>query len=161
MISKEDYVTPKSGIILRYNGTFNLDKLYKDSKKWFYNFNYDFSEKLYKEKQKAGGDEIEIDFESERKLDDYTKFNIKTHIFILDVKKLSKDTYIGNFKANIVAYIELDYLNKLQFNPLKKFLFFIYNNIIIKNKIEGVYEDKLYDEVLKFENVVKENLGLI
>lgn len=161
MISKEDYVPSKAGILLRYNGSFNLDKLYKQAKNWFNKFNYFFSEKLHKEKTKSEGNEIEIDFIGERKINDYIKFIIEVKFFITEVRKLSKDTHIGNFKANIAARIDLDYDNKFQFNPFKKFLFFVYTNLIIKNKIEGVYEDKLYSEVLNFEDLVKEHLGLI
>src|SRR3989344_3844735 len=161
MIPKEDYITSKAGIILRYNGSFNLDKLYKKPKNWFKDFNYFFSEKQYKEKTKAEGNEIEIDFIGERKINDYIKFIIEVKIFITEVRKLSKDTYIGNFKGNIIAKIDLDYDNKFQYNPFKKFLFFIYTNLIIKNKIDDVYEGKLYNEALKFEDLVRENLGLI
>ena len=161
MISKEDYVTSKAGILLRYNGSFNLDKLYKKAKNWFNDFSYFFSEKQYKEKTKPEGNEIEIDFVGERKINDYIKFIIEVKLFITEVRKLSKDTYVGNFKANIVSKLDLDYDNKFQYNPFKKFLFFVYTNLIIKNKIEGVYEDKLYSEVLNFEDVLKEHLGLI
>jgi len=161
MVDKNDYVTSKSGIVIKYNGSFNIDKLYKDIKAWFDNNNYDFDEKEYKEKRQAHGDEILIEFICERKIDDYIKFNLRIKFLMLNVKKLSKDHYVGNFRANISAFIEFDYNNEWQFSPLKKFLFFVYNNFIIKNKIENVYEDKLYGEVLNFEKLIKEHLGML
>jgi len=161
MIGKEEYVTPKPGIIITYNGSFNLDKLYKDTKKWFKSHEYLFTEKEYKEKTQAHGNEIKIDFIAERKIDDYMKFNILANFLILNVKKLSEDTYIGNLHLNIIGYIDLDYNNKWQNNPIKKFLFFIYNNLIIKNKLENLYDVKLYNEVLDFESLIKKNLEML
>ncbi len=161
MIGKTDYVTPKSGTIITYNGTFDLDKLYKDSKLWFKKFSYEFDERLYKEKDLPEGNEVEIRFEAARRVDEYVKFHINAHFHLLYVKKLSKDVHMGNFKVNIAAFVELDYKNKLQYNPIKKFLFFIYNNFIIKYKILNEYENKLYEEFLKFEDLIKENLGLL
>ena len=161
MIDKEDYVTSKAGIVIKYNGSFDLDKLYKDIKAWFDNNSYDFDEKEYKEKRQAHGDEILIEFICERKIDDYIRFNLRIKFLMLNVKKLSKGHYIGNFRANIAAFIEFDYNNEWQYNPIKKILFFIYNNFIIKNKIESVYEDKLYNDVLSFEKLIKEHLEML
>ena len=161
MIGKEDYVTPKPGTIITYNGTFNLDKLYKEAKRWFRDNNYLFSEKEYKEKVWAHGNELKLDFIAERKIDDYTKFWIKANFLMLNVKKLSKDVYVGSFHLNIIGHIEFDYNNKWQYNPIKKFFFFIYNNLIIKHKIESVFELKLYNEVLQFEDLIKRNLGML
>ncbi len=161
MIGKDDYLTSKKGIIFRYNGTFDLDKMYKDTKSWFDDFNYDFDEKEYKEKRQAHGDEIKIDLLAERKVDDYAKFHINVNFLILNVKKLDKKNYIGDVKVNVVSYVELDYNNNWQYGKLKKYLFFIYNNILIKNKIENVYEEKLFTELASFENVIKQHLGLI
>lgn len=161
MIGREDYVTPKPGIVIKYNGTFNLDKLYKEAKNWFDDFNYRFTEKEYKEKQKAHGNEISMEFLSERNLDGYTKFRININFLMLSVKKLSKDTYTGNVRINIISYLEFDYKARWQYNPFKKFLFFVYNNLVIKNKIQSVYGPKLYNEVLKFEDLIKNNLGML
>ena len=161
MIGKEDYVTPKPGILTTYNGSFDLDNLYKEIKKWFKNNNYKLYEKEYKEKRRAHGDELIIDILSERKIDDYIKFHINVKFLMIHLKKLSKESYIGNVHCNLKGYIEFDYNKKWQINKLKEFLMFIYNNFIIKGKIQNVYEDKLYDEVLKVEDLIKRNLGMI
>ena len=156
MIGKEDKV---GGMGVKYNGTFNLDKLYKDAKNWFRNYKYDFTEKEYKEKKQAHGDEIIIEFIGEKDVDDYARFSISVSIFITGVKKLSKDVYIGDFRANLKVSLNLDYNNEWQYNKLKEFLFFIYNNFIIKNKIEN-YEGKLYGEFIEYESLIKKILGL-
>ncbi len=161
MISGKDLVTPKLGILIKYNGSFNLDKLYKDAKAWFNKYKYDFTEKEYKEKQHPISGELQFEFNGERKVDDYAKFNITIKVLIIGLKKLDKNTYIGNFRVNLIAHIDLDYSEKWQYNPFKKFLFFIYNNYLIKNKIQNVYEDKLYEEVLDYETLIKTELGLL
>ena len=161
MIGKEDYVTPKPGIIITYSGSFDLDRLYKEIKKWFKNYKYFSNEKEHKEKKQAHGDELIFDFIAERKIDDYMKFRINLRFLMINVKKLNKDSYIGDVHGNLIGFIELDYNNKFQYNPIKKFFFFIYNNLIIKNKLENHYEVKLYNEVIALEDLIKKHLGLI
>lgn len=161
MIEKQQYLTPKPGTLIRYNGSFNLDKWYSEAKKWYKELNYIFNEKYYKESIKPEGNEIEIQFFGERKIDEYARFHINVVVWMTNIKKIDKGMYMGNFKANLISYFELDYKNKLQTNPLKKFLFFVYNNFVIRNKIKDSYEDRLYDETLLLENLMKKNLGLI
>ncbi len=156
---QKDYVTPKQGLILKYNGVFDLKKLYNSSKQWFNANKYDLSEKEYKEKSGSLGSEFNIILEAERDIDDYAKFVISAHMFLLRIKKIN-GKYNGNIKINVSAYVLLDRKNKFQSNQFKAFLFFLYNNIIIKDKIENVHEDRLYSEVLDFINNLKKYINI-
>jgi hypothetical protein len=146
---QKDYVTPKQGLIFTYRGIFDLKKLYSSSKDWFRANHYLLTEKEYKEKAADLGSEFNIILEGERDIDPYSKFVIAPQILILNAKKI-KDKYHGKLKMNIAAYVLLDRKNKWQTNPVKAFLFFFYNNFIIKSKIQNIYEDKLYNELLDF-----------
>ena len=80
-------------------------------------------------------------------------------MFLLRIKKIN-GKYNGNIKINVSAYVLLDRKNKFQSNQFKAFLFFLYNNIIIKDKIENVHEDRLYSEVLDFINNLKKYINI-
>jgi hypothetical protein len=156
---QKDYVTQKQGLILTYQGFFDLKKLYNSSKDWFIKNNYFLTEKEYKEKPTQYGSEFNIMLDAERKIDDYTSFNINVHFLILNVKK-SEEKFKGKMHANISAYVLLDRKNKWQTNSIKSFLFFFYNNLLIKHKIVNVYEDRLYSELLDFINNLKKYVNL-
>ena len=156
---QKDSVTPKQGFILKYKGTCDIKKLYKSSKDWFAKNNYKFSEKEFKEKWGPTGTEFKIHLEGERYVDEYLSFNIKIVFFIIDAKKIN-EKYKANVHVTADAHLLLDRKNKWQGNSIKSFLFFIYNNFIIKNKIENVYEDKLYAELMELINNIKQHIKL-
>jgi hypothetical protein len=151
-ISKDDYVTPKSGILITYKGTFNLDTLYKKSKTFFDSKKYIFSEKEHTEKVKSHANELKVGWEAEREIDDYVKFTIKSTFEVWDVVK-KDDMYTGDLKINVVAIVNLDYKNTFFKFP---FLLYIYNNFIIKKKIQKIYEGKLFVELLEYTALVKD-----
>jgi len=159
MISKEDYITPKTGIRIRYVGAVDIEKLWKDMRKWFNKYNYDFWEKDHTIKELDKGTEIVAHWVAEREIDDYVKFVIEVKFTFERLKKVNgkmEGTYILIF----FSYLNLDYRKKWQRNRFYKFLFFLYNNYIINRKIQGVYEAKLYDELMDvyelFKNKLKE-----
>jgi len=160
MIEKEDYVTPKPGVLIKSRGKFDLDKLYKKGKSWFDFRKYDFGEKNHVEKVKPEGNEISIKWLAERKVNDYIKFHFVTEFFVLYVKKVGSEC-TGNLKINVAAYLELDYRDKWSKSLIGSFLFYVYNNFIIKRRIEDVYETKLYNEFLEYSGILKETLNFI
>ena len=159
MIGKEEFVTPAKGILIKYKGEFNLDEMYKKCKTWFSSKKYEFTEKEHTQKDRPQGEELNIKFLGERKVDDYVKFHIETYFFILEINKKGKLSN-ANVKINIQAWIELDYENRWQNNPISKFLFFIYNNFIIKKKVLKVYENKIFIEMLDYSKLIKSYLGM-
>jgi len=156
---QKDYVTSKQGLILRYNGIFDLKKIYNSSKQWFNDNKYDLTEKEYKEKPTSVGSEFNLILEAERDIDDYAKFFISLQIFVFDAKK-ADGKYNGKIKINIPAYVLLDRGDQWQTSSLKSFLFFIYNNLFIKNKIQNVYEDKLYSDLMNLINNIKKYINV-
>lgn len=160
MIREKELITLAKGNLIRYRGDFDLDRLYKECKKWFKSKNYIFTEKEHTDKTRPQGDELNIKFMARREIDDYAEFNIETYFFILEVNK--KDNKISNahVKINIEAFVKLDYKGLWQKSPFKKFLFFIYNNYIIKKKILNEYEGKLENELTEYSNLIKSYLNL-
>ncbi|MFH1210218.1 MAG: hypothetical protein V1663_05535 [archaeon] len=152
VISKDDYLTPKAGLLITYKGTFNLDTLYKKSKTFFDSRRYLFSEKEHTEKVKSHANELKVGWEAERKVDDYVRFTIKSTFEVWDFVK-KEDTYTGDLKINIIAIVDLDYRNTFFKFP---FLLFVYNNFIIKRKIQDIYETKLFIELNEYVTLVKD-----
>jgi len=156
---QEDYVTPKIGFLLKYKGEVDVKKMHNSIKSWFANNKYDMAEKEYKEKSGAAGKEFNLIVSGERKIDDYVSFNINVHTLIISAKK-TENKYNGNTQVRISSYVKLDRQTKMQSNPLKLFLFFFYNNFIIKDKIQNVYEDKLFSEVSELMSLIKSYLKM-
>lgn len=159
MIKKEDYVTPKPGLLITHKGKFDLDNLYKEGRSWFKARKYDFNEKDQIEIVKPEGNELRVRWLAERKIDDYVKFHIQTRFFMLELKKTG-ELYNAKLKINIAAYVELDYRGNWGRNLIGHFLFYVYNNFIIKKKIENVYEVKLYNETSEYINLLKKILEI-
>lgn len=159
MIEKKDYVTPKPGILITHKGKFNLDEIYKEGREWFASRKYDFNEKDQVEIVKPEGNELRVRWFAERKVDDYVKFHIQTKFFMLELQKL-KEGYNSKLKINVTAFLELDYRGNWGRNLIGNFLFYIYNNFIIKKKIQKVYETKIYKEFLEYTNLLKKILNI-
>jgi hypothetical protein len=156
---QKDYVTPKMGLVIKYNGEFDLKNMYNSAKEFLIKNKYILNEKEYKEKSSSIGKEFNLVLDAERKIDDYVSFNINLHFLIIKAEK-KEGKYNGNIQIRLSAYVLLDRKNKFQISSFKSFLFFFYNNFIIKNKIENVYEDKLFSEVSELSNMLKKYLKM-
>ena len=156
VIKREDYVTPPPGVLITYKGNFSLDILYKRSKTFFDSKRYEFTEKEHTEKTKSHGNELKVRWIAEREVDDYAKFYIESIFEIWDAIK-KNNIYSGDLKINVIARIELDYKKNFYKFP---FLLFLYNNFLIKRKIENIYEAKIDSEYKEYCNIVKEILNI-
>jgi len=155
MIGKEEPITPPAGLRIRKTGTFNLNKLYKDMRMWFNKYSYDFQEKEYKRKDADAGQEIKITWVATKEIDDYCRSEIKVEFFLQYVMDIGNSLKKGFLQIKFWAKVILDYQNKWQAKPLGNFLFFMYNNFIIKNKIEKYYEGQLYNELIELQDLTK------
>ena len=161
MIDKTDSITPGSGIRLRKTGNFDLNALYKDMRTWFNEKDYTFFEKENKKKDNEAGQFVSLKWEASRNIDDYAQFKIRVQFFIENlepVKENGKKIHHGSLEIKFWADVILDYLDKWEQKPFGQFLFRLYNNMIIKSKIQNVYEDKLDSELKELINIAKSYL---
>lgn len=154
MIKKVYKVLPGTGIRIKKSGVFNFDGLYKDMKDWFIDHEYLFNEKEHTEKDLPQGREILMRWTAERDIDDYARFKIEISFMIEKFMKLNGKAR-AELKITYFANIDFDYKNNWQRNSLYKFLFFMYNNYIIKGKILTNYEPKLKKDVDDLREIVK------
>jgi hypothetical protein len=158
-IGKTVGVHPSKGLVIRYKGILDIDDLYKSVKGWFGDYGYDYYEKENTEKKISSGDAIKIKMKAEREVDDYVMFEMQVDfVEIINVKKVKKGGYYGEARIIIRSIIHLDSNNNWKNIP---FLFYLYNNIILKKKIWGHYWVNAYDEMMELNSLIKSKLGLI
>ena len=159
MVIKQEYVVhPSKGMAIRFSGVMDIDDLYKSIKSWYNNYKYDYTEKENTQKNKPQGDSLTIKMYGDREVDDYVKFHLEVDMDeILRVKKVGKK-YSGEARIIIRGKMIFDYRDDWKAVP---FLFYLYNNVILKNKINKFYLVKIYDEMMELNNLIKSKLGLI
>lgn len=157
-IGKSQKIHPSNGIIIKYKGVIDVDSLYKDVKSWFGRNSYNYYEKESIEKTKSQGNSVIIKMFGIKDVDDYVEFRIDV-LFdeILRVKKIDEG-YMGDARIIIRAEMTFDYKNNWKSYP---FLFHIYNNYILKKKINVYYWSKIYEDMMDVNSLIKSKLGLI
>ena len=130
---------------IKYAGIF----LFKD----FYKFCYEWlteetgidplSEVKYEEKLKGDQKDIVVEWEGERELTDYFRFDVKIRFEIRGLKKLEmmKDrkkikTNDGSVKINVKGILVRDYKGKFEMSAFNKFLRSIYEKWVIASAVE-------------------------
>ncbi len=155
----DHYITSKAGQKITHTTPFNLNKLLNDIKTWYLYMKYDFTEREHTIKDLPRGKEVEIKWLLSRNIDDYVQYHIDIHILIFDMVKVKSGNQvldIGDFLISFTAYLVFDYNKKLH-SRFGKLLKYVYNNYIIKDRLDD-YEDKLIDELKNIKKLVKESL---
>jgi hypothetical protein len=138
---------------MKYTGIWDFKETYRFLYDWFIDKDYKLIEKSYTEKIKPNGKEIEIKWESKRKISDYFRFVIKANWLILgmtetEVQKegVKMKMNKGYIEIKFIAIIEKDYEHRWENNAFLKFLRGVYDRYIIRGRIEQ-YEKKILAEV--------------
>lgn len=156
---KFDSVTPGTGLRIRKKGDFPLNKLYIDVKSWLSDYEYDLTEKENSVKGKQKGNEVSIKLEASRIIDEYAKFELKINVLGKNIKKIGTKNN-GEVEVRLYGVLNLDYEDRWQSSPFKSFLHNIYNNFLIKDKINNYYLSNLDKEVKDLQLTIKNILGL-
>ncbi len=146
-------VTPENGLLISIKGPISIDHVYSQIQQWFGRYKYDFTEKEHTEKNKPQGNELLIKWIADRKIDDYMQYYVEIDFLITELRKVGNN-YHAKTKINLRGYVKLDYRDFFQETPRKRFLFYLYNNIIIKRKIMK-HKMKLYKEVMDIHDLLK------
>jgi hypothetical protein len=156
MIGSEVKVTPSAGLILRHKGKFDFKEICKKAKSWIDSKKYDFTEKENSFKDKSDMDETTMVWVAEREVDDYIKFVIETAFLVKNRDKRQKINF-GEIKLNISAHMELGYNEGWKKSAVLNALFYLYNNFIIRKRINQ-YQGKLYGELTEYIGKIKKEL---
>jgi hypothetical protein len=138
---------------LKHEGLFNFQELYKFFFEWFTSYDYAVAEKKYEEKITPEGKDIDVEWECFRKINDYFRFKVKIMyklIGLISVEVQKGNVKVKTNKARVeikaAGFLEKDYENRWERNPVAKILRGVYDKYIIRSRIEQ-YEDKLATEV--------------
>ncbi len=156
-MSEIDYII--LGIKVEKKAIFNMADLYKVMKKWFLDNNYEFIEKEYIDIAKTN---LSIKWVAEKKIDDYTKFVIEVRIKTQGLKIVTvkhKKSNKGKISAKFESYLEKDYEDSWETNPISKFLRSIYDKFALKSKFDQ-YSGQLKEETYAVFNETKAYLNL-
>jgi len=141
---------------VKFDGIFNFSEIYKFVYTLLGDYEYKIEERVYTEKSKPNGKEIEIFWIAKRKISDYFRFRINVNWLILGMSdiEVQKDgvkvkVNKGSLEIKFTAYLEKDYEQRWENNAAVKFLRGLYDRYIIKSRIE-TYEDKIKEETDEF-----------
>ncbi len=147
---------------IKHVGTFSFGDFYKLMYETLKSMGYVVIENEYKIKKGAEGDEVEINWDAYKTIDDYTRFRLNVFVFIVGLKKVqmklpngatvSRDS--GDVSVSISGFIQTDYLNRWETHPLLKFLKGIYDYYIYRKQFEDLMS-KVVRELGEFENELK------
>ncbi|MCB9361841.1 hypothetical protein H6504_00255 [Candidatus Woesearchaeota archaeon] len=166
MDKKEDTMTLHTSYI-KYKGVFDYDRFFAVIYNWFVHQSFEVYETKYKFKVPSPtGAENEVNWNTERKIDNYFKYQIKMQFKITqlkDVEVVRKDTTqkmsSGRVFVAITPIMITDYSNKFNtpfLNSLNRF----FKKFIYKQEIDNVYSDQLYYRAYKLHALIKEHLNM-
>lgn len=151
---------------VRYNGIFDFNILYRTLHDLISSMGYFIEEPKFKLRDTKEGNEIEIEWNAFKKVDDYTQFLLWVRIFIvgekqIEVQKGDVKTKMnrGDVEITIKSKLKTDYADKWEKHPLLKFFKGIYDRYIYKPTYES-WEDKVWADMFTLENEAKAFFGL-
>ena len=158
------FITPPGGIKIKWGVPTDLQELYRQMKLWLEDngFAKETSlEKKYDERIKPGGKEIFIRWEAGKDASDYFSYKIIIEFLLVAIKEIEvqegsikRKLSTGTLEIDIISFIE--YGKKWEgLGPLSR----IYYKIIAKQRLKD-YADDLYDKIYKFQNFIKDFIGL-
>jgi len=162
MVEKDEVFSGK----IKHKGTFDFKEFYNFCYMWLVDKGYWVVEKEYTEKVNPDGKLVEIEWDAQRKISDYFKFQLKVFWRILRMKdvevqkegvKLKMNQ--GNPEIKISAVLLKDYEHRWEGNAFLKFLRGAYDRYIIRGRIED-YEERIYEDADEFLAQMKAFLAL-
>ncbi len=149
---------PVSSIVLRWEGIFDFDGMYKYMQSWLANKEYEFHEAAYKHKPAELGKEIELEWFAEKKINGYAMNRIDVEMHLWDVNEVEvegKKLTRARMWIKLSATLILDYEQKWGKNAFYSALRNFFHKHIIKKQIDFVWAESLRLELNKFLEDIK------
>lgn len=162
MVEIEYVIRKDKPLFVSQEAIIDVAKLYKHVKSFFDKHEYDFYEKEYIDELKESGKDSSIKWETEKKVDDYVKFHIEIRIRFYNLRDVEGKKGLmnkGKVSFRIEAFIEKDYEQNWETSFMARFWRGVYDNFVIKGKLEQRKKD-LLDESYEVFNEIKSFLNL-
>jgi len=169
--SLENYVfgSKRGFAIIKYAGIFDFADLIARIKKWSAQRYYGIGEKEHAEAVKPSGKDILFEFEGERKVTDYVKFEVIVKITILRLIDVIRETSEGKerkqqaeVEVGIKAWMVKNYKDTFKSedkSKIQEFFRQIYERFIAKRQLDNL-KGKLVAEVLALGDEIKSSLNV-
>ena len=144
-----------------FTGIFSMDDYYRLLFDLFRGLGYDVEENKYSHKTSPTGDELAIEWNAVKKVDDYSQFKIWAKTEVRDLEKVQVQVGGRPYTKNkgfcsieMKAHIVTDYENRWEINPMLKFLKGIYDVYFYKSTLD-TWKTKVILDMHTVENEVK------
>ena len=151
---------------ITYDNVFDLKELYKHLYEWLVWRKYDVAEKKYKEKVKPTGKDMEIQWEANRDIDEYSSFRIELKAILVavndvDVQKDGAKVKMqkGEITMQISEHLITDRLDFWASKPMFSFLRNFYEKYLYKSAMDRM-KGELWRQGWDFYNEAKAFLNL-
>jgi len=151
---------------IAHSGVFDFSAFYSFAHGWFYDEGYGVVEAKYSEKISGNKKNMFIEWNVEKKLNDYFKFQYNLKFYIDDLTDVDveidgekKSMNKGKILVEIKGYLIKDYDSKWDVNPVYKFMRDIYNKFVVPTTIDNL-ENKLIGDLQTFKDELKAFLEL-
>ena len=151
---------------ITFNGVFDLKELYEHLYEWLNWRKYDVSERKYKEKIKPTGKDMEIKWEANKDIDEYSSFRIEMEAMLFGINdvEVQKDTakvkmQKGEINVKVSAHLITDRKEMWQSRPQFSFLQAFYEKYLYRGAVERMKSEvwkigwDFYNEVKAFLNL--------
>ncbi|MBW3015627.1 hypothetical protein KY330_04355 [Candidatus Woesearchaeota archaeon] len=160
-------ITSQNMPIIRFKGIFDFDGLYKLMVKWFQDRLYIFQEPTYKDKAGSDGREVEISWESEKKISDFYEYHITVDFHLWDMQPVEvilegEKRILTKARMEIVikSYVVADYQNRWERTAFTSALLNFYFSYIVGRRMGATIWDPLYYRSYKLHTLIKDFLKL-
>lgn len=152
---------------LKYKGIFDYQGMYSMMQSWFKDREYDFWEKRYKHKARAGGAELEINWEAWRDITPLFRNWIYVYFHLWDYQEVEviKDGQKKRMaKARMLIrfswHIEVDYEDRWEDSKFKRMLLKFLIDYVYRKELSEPMGDKLWYNCNKLQQETKKFLGM-
>jgi hypothetical protein len=146
---------------VKFTGIFDMGDFYRLLYDLFRSMNYDVEEQKYKNKVRPDGDEVELEWNCFKKVDDYVQFKVFCRVAIFGLQKvqvqvegMQTSRNRGECEVELKCFVQTDYENRWETNPMLKFLKGFYDVYIYKSTLT-LWKDRIATEMHTVENEVK------
>jgi hypothetical protein len=145
----------------KYTGIFDFGDYYRMLYDLFTSMGYSVEEQKYAHKSVPTGDEIEIEWNCYKKVDDYSLFRIFAKTLVLGLQKVKvvvegvqTTKNQGSLELELKCFVQTDYENRWETSPILKFLKGIYDAYFYKATLDN-WKEKVAADMHTVENEVK------
>jgi len=145
----------------KFSGIFDFGDYYRLLYDVFRSMGYDVEEQKYTNKSKPDGDEVEIEWNCYKKVDDYSLFRIYAKTLIIGLQKVKvvvegvqTTKNQGDCELELKCFIQTDYENRWETNPLMKFMKGMYDVYFYRSTFDS-WKEKVASEMHTVENEMK------